>query len=124
MRKATNIQIKRVYDPPGTGDGYRILVDRVWPRGLKKEETHFDEWNKDLAPTAELRKWFDHKKERFSDFAKRYRAELMHRQDDLKRVRKISEVKMVTLLYGAKDPELNQAFVLSDILRNLNQVGE
>jgi uncharacterized protein YeaO (DUF488 family) len=119
MSKSINIQIKRVYDPPGTGDGYRILVDRLWPRGLKKEETHFDEWNKDLAPSAELRKWFDHKKERFDDFARRYRAELMQHVHDLNRIRKIGENGMVTLLYGAKDPKFNQAVVLSDVLKDL-----
>lgn len=109
------IHTKRVYDEPSSKDGVRVLVDRLWPRGLKKEAVQA-EWAKDLAPSTELRKWFNHAAPLWPDFEKRYRAELKkndaidgfleaHRHD-----------KLITLLYGAKDTEHNQALVLKDYL--------
>ena len=109
-------QIKRVYDPPEATDGYRILVDRLWPRGLKKEAVQLDEWNKNIAPSKELREWFDHKEERFQEFKNRYRQELNTQATELERLKAIAHTKRVTLLYAARDPEMNNAAVLFSIL--------
>lgn len=111
-----HIQIKRVYEHPEAGDGYRMLIDRLWPRGLKKETAMLDEWNKDISPSAELRRWFDHKEDRFSEFAKRYSQELQLHPKELSRIRKIAKVKKITLLYGAKNTAINQAVVLLSVL--------
>lgn len=105
-------QIKRIYDEPSGEDGYRILVDRLWPRGVKKEQAKLDEWNKEIAPSAGLRKWFGHKPERFEEFASRYSKELDKQKDELKRLEALGERSMVSLLYGARDPEVNHATVL------------
>lgn len=115
-----HIQIKRIYEEPNSNDGYRMLVDRLWPRGVSKLEAKLDEWNKDIAPSAELRKWFDHKNERFSEFSKRYEAELQAKPEELERIRALSETKALTLLYGAKNTEANQALVLLKILTKHN----
>lgn len=110
------IKIKRVYDEYAKKDGYRILVDRIWPRGVSKEDAKLDKWNKEIAPSDELRKWFDHKEERFEEFKKRYKKELEDHQDDLKEIKKIANEKTVTILYGAKDEKMNQAVILKEIL--------
>lgn len=110
------VRIKRVYDEPSSDDGYRVLVDRVWPRGLNKDEAAFDEWAKDVAPSTELRRWFGHDPARFDEFAERYRAELKG-SDALAGLRaRCREHPVVTLLYGAKDTEHNQAVVLRELL--------
>lgn len=111
--------LKRIYDPPAPDDGYRILVDRLWPRGISKEKAALDEWDKELAPSAELRKWFGHKEELFEEFASRYREELSQRKEELKRLKSIAEQKKVCLLYGAKDEKHNQAVVLKSVLESL-----
>lgn len=113
------IQIKRVYDAPSESDGYRVLVDRIWPRGISKEEANLDEWNKDLAPSTELRKWFDHDPEKFDDFSNKYKKELKDRADVLKQLFQRARDQKVTLLYGAKDTEHNQAVVLKKVLENM-----
>lgn len=113
------IQIKRVYDAPSKSDGYRVLVDRIWPRGISKEEANLDEWNKDLAPSTELRKWFDHDPEKFDDFSNKYKKELKDRADVLKQLFQRARDQKVTLLYGAKDTEHNQAVVLKKVLENM-----
>lgn len=110
------ILIKRIYDPTAENDGYRILVDRIWPRGVSKENAHLDEWIKEVAPTDPLRKWFDHDPKKFTEFEERYRNELMDRSDTLQQIRKIAADRTVTLLYGAKDTEHNQAIVLQKVL--------
>ena len=110
------IVIKRVYEEASENDGYRILVDRLWPRGVSKEEAKLDEWVKIIAPSTELRKWFDHKEERLQEFAIRYKEELLQQEEELNRLRKIATTKKITLLYGAKDPVINQAIVLKNIL--------
>ena len=110
------IKIKRIYDDPSEDDGYRVLVDRLWPRGVSKADAKIDEWNKELAPSTELRKWFDHKAERFDEFSTRYREELLMKEDELDRLRDLARFETVTLLYGAKDPKLNQAIVLQKLL--------
>lgn len=114
-----HIQIKRIYEAPSEEDGYRILVDRLWPRGVKKEKAKIDEWNKNLAPSDQLRKWFDHKPERFKEFEKRYLEELSLLKGELKKIKNLSRNSSVTLLYGAKDPEMNQAVVLLKILKRM-----
>ncbi|MBK8489071.1 MAG: DUF488 domain-containing protein [Chitinophagales bacterium] len=113
---SNNIQIKRIYEKPESSDGYRILIDRIWPRGIKKEDALLDEWNKEIAPSTELRKWFDHREERFAEFTKRYKKELQPHASELHRIKQLSKTKHVSLLYGAKDPNFNQAIVLLNIL--------
>lgn len=111
-----HISIKRIYDKPLESDGFRVLVDRLWPRGVSKEIAKLDEWNKELAPSNELRKWFDHKDERFTLFSKLYKEELLAKDEELERLRAISNKKPLSLLYGAKDPKVNHAIVLRDVL--------
>lgn len=110
------IVIKRIYDEPSDNDGYRVLVDRLWPRGVSKIIAHLDEWNKEVAPSTELRKWFDHKAERFDEFAKLYRKELIIKEKELDRLRAIVKSKPVTLLYAAKNPKINHAIILKNVL--------
>lgn len=114
----SEIRIKRVYDAPAGDDGYRVLVDRLWPRGISKERAALDDWWKDIAPSPELRKWFGHEPERFAEFAEKYRAELSTGTAAPARMRDaaahLGAGENVTLLYGAKDPKFNQACVLRD----------
>lgn len=109
-------KIKRIYDDPSDDDGYRILVDRLWPRGISKAESALDEWNREIAPSPELRKWFDHKKERFEEFSLRYRLELKDKKEQLDKLRQKVQSDSVCLLYAAKDPEINQAVILKEVL--------
>lgn len=118
MSKNSNLKTKRIYEEAAENDGYRILIDRIWPRGISKEEAQLDEWNKDLAPSDDLRKWFGHEEEKFKEFKKRYRKELEDREEELQRIRKIAEKKRLCLLYGAKDKEHNQAVVLKELLES------
>lgn len=111
-----DIRLKRAYEPPARGDGARILVDRLWPRGMKKETLALDLWLKDIAPSAALRKWFDHRAERFDEFAKRYRRELEANDATVAELQPWLRKGRVTLLYGARDPEHNQAVVLREWL--------
>jgi len=109
--------IKRVYEPASDDDGFRVLVDRVWPRGVSKEKAHLDLWAKDIAPSTELRKWYGHVPERFGEFARRYREELGANPEALAEARSWGEEHdRVTLLYGAHDGETSQAAVLRDLL--------
>ena len=111
-----NIKIKRIYEEAAPGDGYRILVDRIWPRGLKKEDAHIDEWCKKVAPTTALRKWFNHEVGKWSGFQKKYEQEL-NSNDALQPLKDvIKKHATVTLLYGAKDALHNQAVVLKKVL--------
>lgn len=110
------IEIKRIYETPSGADGYRMLVDRLWPRGLKKEDAFLDEWNKAISPSPELRKWFAHKPERFTEFAKRYIKELDANKEEVDKIRKLLQKRKITLLYAAKDPEINHATVLQNYL--------
>jgi uncharacterized protein YeaO (DUF488 family) len=111
-----DIGIKRIYDAPARSDGYRVLVDRLWPRGVKKQGAALDAWLREIAPSNELRKWFGHEPKRWAPFAKRYRAELALRSSELADLRRRGARQRVTLLYGAKDPQFNQAVVLRDVL--------
>jgi len=111
------IRIARVYQTPGKGDGWRVLVDRLWPRGLKKEAARADEWMKEIAPSDGLRKWFGHQPQRWPEFQKRYRAELARKNELLEKLQQAEKKHgTVTLLFGAKDQEHNQAVVLRDFL--------
>ncbi|MDH7786217.1 uncharacterized protein YeaO (DUF488 family) [Ochrobactrum sp. 19YEA23] len=115
----TDIRLKRIYEAPSSDDGYRVLVDRVWPRGMTKEKAAIDLWAKDIAPSTELRKWFNHDSAKWGEFQKRYLAELQDRLPDLKAlVAKAGDVPL-TLLYGAKDEEHNQAVVLHEFMQNI-----
>jgi len=113
-----DIILKRAYDKPARNDGYRLLVDRIWPRGVSKEDAKLDDWQKELAPSTELRKWFGHEAERFGEFKKRYKNELKKQQQALAAINKIREDKRLCLVYGAKDKEHNQAVVLKEVLEN------
>ena len=110
------IALKRIYEEASESDGYRILVDRIWPRGVSKEEAKLDEWEKEIAPSTELRKWFDHIPERYEDFKKKYFKELESKKEEVNKLKAIIKAKKVTLLYGAKNEEMNQAVVLRDFL--------
>ncbi|MGI0037111.1 MAG: DUF488 domain-containing protein [Nitrososphaera sp.] len=113
------IKIKRVYNQPEDSDGIRVLVDRLWPRGLPKEKAQVDEWLKEIAPSGELRKWFGHKAERWHEFRQRYGEELKSsdKQELVQRLRALAKRGTVTLLFGAKDAEHNNAKVLVDVLK-------
>lgn len=115
----SSLQIKRIYDAPSPSDGQRILVDRLWPRGVSREHAALDEWLKDVAPSPELRLWFGHKPERFEEFGKKYRHELATAPEKtaaVEHLRALVKRGKVTLLYGAKDPQVNQAVVLQRYL--------
>lgn len=109
------LKLKRAYDEKAEDDGTRVLVDRIWPRGVTKERASIDWWAKGLAPSEDLRKWFSHDPKRFEEFADRYRGEL-HGSADLDRLKKLSSDGKVTLVFGAKDREHNQAVVLKEMV--------
>ena len=110
------VSLKRFYEPPKRSDGTRILVDRLWPRGLTKEKARVDIWLKDVAPSTELRKWFGHDPEKWNEFKKRYRAELRDRKEAFTALRAVAKRGPVTLLFGAKDTEHNEAVILQHYL--------
>ena len=112
------IKIKRVYEKSAKEDGWRVLVDRLWPRGIKKELAHVEFWMKDVAPSDALRKWFGHEPDKWNEFRKRYRAELEKKQDLVAQLKKLEkEHGTLTLVFGAKDETHNQAVVLAEALR-------
>jgi uncharacterized protein YeaO (DUF488 family) len=111
------LAIKRAYEPATRADGYRILIDRLWPRGVTKEEALLDEWAKELAPSPELRRWFGHDPARFEEFRRRYRDELADQQEKLRELRGRARNGRLTLVYGARDTEHNGAVVLAELLR-------
>lgn len=110
------VKIKRIYDPPAPGDGRRVLVDRLWPRGVSKDEARLDEWLKEIAPSDELRKWFGHEPARWEEFRKRYREELKSHGEFMERLRAEAKKGSVTLLFAAKDAEHNNAVVIKELL--------
>jgi uncharacterized protein YeaO (DUF488 family) len=118
MAPVLDVRTKRVYEEPVPGDGFRILVDRVWPRGISRERARLDEWDRTLSPSTELRKWFDHDPGRFEEFRSRYIEELQGHRDRLAELRSLARQGTLTLVYGAKDSEHNQAIVLAEVLRN------
>jgi uncharacterized protein YeaO (DUF488 family) len=112
-----DIRLKRAYDPREPADGYRVLVDRLWPRGVSKDEAHLDEWARELAPSPELRRWFGHDPARFEEFRRRYLDELAGHGEKLAELRGRARHGTVTLVYGARDTEHNDAVVLAELLR-------
>jgi len=114
--KAANIQLKRAYDPPEPTDGVRILVDRLWPRGVKKEDAAIDEWMKDIAPSTDLRKWFGHDPERWEEFCDRYAEEVGQHEDQLKQLRELARKGPITLVYSAHDEAHNDAVALRNFI--------
>jgi uncharacterized protein YeaO (DUF488 family) len=119
MTNKSEVRVRRIYDEPTRGDGTRVLVDRVWPRGLSKEEARIDKWCKEVAPSTELRRWYGHEPERFAEFSRRYRAELddPERAAALAHLRRLAEAQTMTLLTATKDIAISQAAVIADLLR-------
>ena len=113
---AKHLRLRRVYEPPAPEDGVRVLIDRLWPRGLTKEKAAIDHWMKDIAPSSELRKWFGHDPDRWTEFQKRYVEELRQHTALLDQIRNLAKKGTVTLLFGAHDEEHNDAVVLQEVL--------
>ncbi len=113
------IGLKRIYDRPTSADGYRVLVDRLWPRGISKDKAHLDEWAKEIAPSNELRKWIHADKSKWADFKKKYFKELAAHEVQLRALLERSHKEKVTLLYAAADPDCNHALVLVEYLQSL-----
>jgi uncharacterized protein YeaO (DUF488 family) len=114
-----NVQVRRIYDEPTRHDGTRVLVDRLWPRGMSKDRARLDEWCKQIAPSTELRAWYAHDPQRFAEFSRRYRAELAEpeRAAALRHLRSLAATGALTLLTATKQPEISEAAVLADLLR-------
>jgi uncharacterized protein YeaO (DUF488 family) len=112
------LKIKRIYDSPEDGDGFRVLVDRIWPRGISKTRAHLDLWMRDIAPSDALRKWFGHDPERWSEFVKKYHRELKRNAEIVQQIRALEkENGTLTLLYSAHDEAFNQAVALRQFLK-------
>jgi uncharacterized protein YeaO (DUF488 family) len=118
LRVGMKIKIKRVYEQPDKGDGVRILVDRLWPRGLTKEKASVDLWLKEIAPSTELRKWFGHDPDKWKSFRTRYETEIRHRDDLVKVLKQKAMEGTITILYGARDQKHNEALVLKQFLES------
>lgn len=122
--RASHVRLKRAYVPPEANDGVRVLVDRLWPRGVSKAEARLDRWMKNLAPSTELRTWFGHDPRRWNEFRGRYRAELNQHDGDLHELRQLARSGVVTLVYSARDQDHNDAVVLRNaILGRPNPAG-
>lgn len=115
---AVDVRVKRAYDPAEPGDGYRVLIDHVWPRGVSRARAELDDWARELAPSDELRRWFDHIPERFDGFRSRYRDELDDQPARLEELRRRARKDPVTIVYAARDREHNNAVVLAELLRD------
>jgi uncharacterized protein YeaO (DUF488 family) len=113
---ADHIKLKRAYEPPAADDGTRILIDRLWPRGVRKADAAVDEWMKDIAPSTALRKWFGHDPDRWPEFRRRYRSEIQEHRDLLDRLRTLAHHGPITLVFSAHDEAHNDAVVLRDLL--------
>lgn len=114
-----HVRVRRVYDAPEPADGTRVLVDRLWPRGLAKAKAAIDEWCKDIAPSTELRKWYSHDPARFDEFSRRYQAELNEPQpaEALAHLRTLARTRPLTLLTATREPQISEAAVLADLVR-------
>lgn len=110
------IKIKRIYDAVSQDDGKRILIDRLWPRGVKKEKAEIDEWMKDIAPSNELRKWFSHDPSKWQEFRSRYRKEIKNKSELIEKLKEEAKEGKVTLLFSAKDGAHNNAIVLKEVI--------
>jgi uncharacterized protein YeaO (DUF488 family) len=119
MTNKSEVRVRRIYDEPTRGDGTRVLVDRVWPRGLSKEKARIDKWCKEVAPSTELRRWYGHDPERFAEFSRRYRAELddPERATALAHLRRLAGAQTMTVLTATKDIAISQAAVIADLLQ-------
>ena len=119
MTKKPDVRIRRIYDEPARKDGTRVLVDRVWPRGLSKDAARIDEWFKEVAPSTKLRKWYGHDAERFAEFTRRYLVELEdpERAGVLAKLRQLAREGTLTLLTATRNIEISQAAVLADVIR-------
>jgi uncharacterized protein YeaO (DUF488 family) len=113
---ADRIRLKRAYEPPAADDGIRILIDRLWPRGVKKTDAAIDEWMKEIAPSTELRKWFGHDPKRWREFSRRYQKEIKQRPDEINRLRTLAKRRQITLVFAAHDEAHNDAVVLKYVL--------
>lgn len=113
---AANVKLKRAYQPAAAEDGTRILIDRLWPRGVKKTDAAIDQWPKELAPSTELRQWFGHDPERWPEFRQRYAAEIRQRADLLEPLRQLARQGTITLVFAAHDEEHNNAVVMRNLL--------
>ncbi|TKA03165.1 DUF488 domain-containing protein [Actinacidiphila oryziradicis] len=120
MTAKHKVQVRRAYEEPGRGDGTRVLVDRIWPRGLTKDKADLDEWCKQVAPSTQLRKWYHHDPDRFEEFGRRYRSELddPERAQALAHLRELAKGRTLTLLTATKQPEISEAEVLAELLRS------
>jgi uncharacterized protein YeaO (DUF488 family) len=112
-----DIRLKRAYEPAAPSDGHRVLIDRLWPRGVSRDRAKLDEWEQELAPSAELREWFSHDPSRFEEFRRRYIEELRGQRHRLRQLRRRARTGTVTLVYSARDTEHNDAVVLAEVLR-------
>lgn len=117
--KKSDVQVRRIYDEPSSADGTRVLVDRIWPRGMSKDRAHLDEWCKQIAPSTELRKWYHHDPARFATFSRRYRRELASSTyaATLEHLRDLATHHTLTLLTATRDAQRSEAAVLADVLR-------
>ena len=113
---AANVKLKRAYDPPAVSDGTRILIDRLWPRGVKKANAAIDQWSKDISPSTALRKWFGHDPARWPEFQRRYAAEVHEHPEQLTKLRALARRGPITLVFSAHDEEHNDAVALTDFL--------
>ncbi|MGH2630785.1 MAG: DUF488 domain-containing protein [Actinomycetota bacterium] len=111
------MRLKRAYEPAGSSDGYRVLIDRLWPRGISRERAKLDEWDRELPPSTELRQWFGHDPGRFEEFRRRYVEELRDQRPRLAELRRRAKDGTLTLVYSARDTEHNDAVVLAEVLR-------
>jgi uncharacterized protein YeaO (DUF488 family) len=120
VKRVSDVRVRRVYDEPSADDGVRVLVDRIWPRGLSKERATFDKWCKDVAPSKELRTWYSHDPARFADFSHRFRDELKEapRAEALEHLRSLAAKGTLTLLTASREVEISQATVLAEVIRD------
>jgi uncharacterized protein YeaO (DUF488 family) len=112
-----DVRLKRAYEPASSSDGHRVLVDRLWPRGVSRRRARLDEWDRELPPSTELRKWFGHDPKRFDEFRRRYTDELSQHRERIAELRRRARRGTLTLVYSARDPEHNDAVVLAQVLR-------
>jgi uncharacterized protein YeaO (DUF488 family) len=119
-----DVRLKRAYEPALAADGYRVLIDRLWPRGVTREQARLDEWARELAPSAALRRWFGHDPARFAQFRRRYAKELAAQETKLRELRRRARAGTLTLVYGARDTEHNDAVVLAELLHSKTQHEE
>jgi uncharacterized protein YeaO (DUF488 family) len=112
-----DVRLKRAYEAPAPADGYRVLIDRLWPRGISREQAKLDAWERELAPSPDLRRWFGHDPERFDEFRRRYMEELRAERPRLAALRRRAREGTLTLVYGARDADHNDAVVVAEVLR-------